>query len=227
MPSFLQFDSRMFFIYYYYYLLSLCGLFNLALGKYCQLSGYNLESQFFSFNDSIHNEYHLILCIDGKFIFDTKWTEIPWSQLFKFADKTLIISRTRRYALKSLPIYLPNIEFGGIFDISDNGADPIPISPLVSVPITDYWVEIRHDGLFVYHLPLLGTPTIINDSWQAGILVNEDYHYNNTDHENTLESSSLINNQLYSRLVDLLIFLKRLPSASYKNFLYNLNKLLT
>lgn len=215
-----------FIYYYYYYLLSLCGLFNIVMGRYCQLSGYNLENQFFSSNDSFHNEYHLILCIDGKFIFDTKWTEIPWSQPFRFADKTLVLSRTKQYALRSVPVYLPNVEVGGIFDVSEDGTESVPVSPLVSVPITDYWVEFRHDGLFAYHIPLLGTPTIIDDSWQAGILVNENYHYNNTVVKKTLESSERINNQLYSRLVDLLIFLKRLSSASFKNSLYKINKLL-
>lgn len=208
----------------YYFLL--CWFLKLAVGRYCQLSGYNLENQFSASNNSIFNEYHLILCIDGKFIFDTKWPEIPWSTPFKFADRTLVLSRSERYALRRVPIYLPNIEIGGLFDISDPDLDPIPITPLLSTPITNYWVEIRHDGLFVYHIPLLHTPTVMKEDWYANILVNESYHVDVSSAEKRPQSTGFINNRLYNRLIDLVVLQKKLSTDSLNKFLYKLNKLL-
>lgn len=207
--------------YIYYYFL-LCWLFNITESKYCQLSGYNLENQLTIVNSTLINEYHLILCIDGKFIYDTKWDEIPWGIPFRFAKKTLVLSRARLYAQRSVPIYLPNIEIGGIFEISQLDQTPSPISPLQSIPITDYWVELRNGGLLIYHIPLLNTPRSIKDNWHINILISEIYGDLKT--RKVRNSIETVESKLYSNLINVVLMLKKISIDSFNNFLYNLNK---
>lgn len=144
------------------------------LMRYCKVSGYLLENQIYFTGSKMVNEYHLVLCIDGKFIYDTRFPSIPWGTKFAFGDRTLAIARSKRYATRKKPIFPPYAPVAGIFDVG--GPDPIPLAPLQSRPITEYWIEIKSSRL-IAHVPILETPIISTDNWYANFSVTESYSY--------------------------------------------------
>ncbi|KAK6454441.1 uncharacterized protein RJT20DRAFT_136797 [Scheffersomyces xylosifermentans] len=179
-------------------------------GKKVPFTGYRLENQL-----NIKNwksEYHLLYCNDNKLIYDLALNDtIPWTIPISFSNtkkslnkNTLELARRKSFALRSLPIYLPNTLVGAMYSgfseeesndflrISGNDKNHETLTtPLLADNILLHWGELNSRLDFIVHVPLLSTPSVdsrrydprffdstVQNDWDKFISATESYSYN-------------------------------------------------
>ncbi|ABN67980.1 predicted protein, partial [Scheffersomyces stipitis CBS 6054] len=174
-------------------------------GKSLPFTGYRIENQINL--KSWNQEYHLIYCNDNKLIYDQSLnSSIPWAVPFSFSNtkkssnsNILVLARRKSFALREIPLFLPNTLVGALFCHDEKGAathddSGIPRrqsgTPLVAENFLLYWSELNYKLDFIVHIPLLGTPSIdskrynpqifnahFQQDWDKFISSSENYTY--------------------------------------------------
>lgn len=144
-------------------------------------TGYKVEYQLHL--RELSGSYHLLYCNDNKLINDIWLNDsIPWTKPIPFYTKdaignSLILARQRAFALRTVPIFLPNTLVGAMYyvdaakikqksalskesillSLSNNGFKSMP---LLAANILHNWCEVNYRFQFIYHIPILTTPTL-------------------------------------------------------------------
>lgn len=165
-------------------------------------TGYKVEYQL-NLKD-FNGDYHLLYCHDNKLIYDLNLNEtIPWTEPLNFSKtekaNPMILSRRKTFALRTLPIYLPNTLVGslyysnglGLFDSKNANQTSLESTPLLAANIMRNWVEVTYKMEMIYHVPILTTPGIDSkryrqgffeshdeNNWDKYISMSEDYNFN-------------------------------------------------
>lgn len=139
-------------------------------------TGYKIENQI-NLN-SLSNQFYLVYCRDNKLIYSLKLNDsIPWTVPITFSSQKstnknkLILARRKTFALRSIPLYLPQTLVGALFHVdqdvhSSNGLFPVgsinhPL-PLVADNIFNNWIQTNYKLQMILHVPILSTPNIDN-----------------------------------------------------------------
>ena len=169
-------------------------------------TGYKIEYQLNL--QRFEGSYHLLYCNDNKLLYDVNLNNsIPWTLPINFSSlssensNTLVLARRKSFALRSIPIFMPNTLIGSLY--YGEGLDNIQFKPLnntstlQSIPllasnIFRNWVELNYKLNFIYHVPILTTPGVdskrfnfgffesnkIENNWNKYISIQEEYNYN-------------------------------------------------
>ncbi|RCK67576.1 hypothetical protein Cantr_02807 [Candida viswanathii] len=197
-------------------------------------TGYKVEYQLNLQN--FHGEYHLLYCNDNKLLYDRSLNEtIPWTIPINFStsaaehSNTFILARRKSFALRSLPIFMPNTLIGSLYYGDDldniqfkplNKSSVLKSIPLMASNIFRNWVELDYKLNLIYHVPILTTPSVdskrfnfgffesnkLENNWDKYISALEDYSYN--------YDSRVMMRQMVDKALD------------HVNFLINTSKLL-
>lgn len=216
------------------FLVNLCLCVSVALAgtKLCpsQFSGYYLENRAQKINGLLKDEYYLVLCVDGKYIYEKGFETIPWTIPFDFGGKPLVLARVKEYALQSVPVFLPEALIGGIFEVIShpglaNGTiSTLPLAALVSSYISQYWLEIQRSSV-LYHIPLLHTPSPQESGWHNDIKVNEGYNYTTERKHRAKLATDLVSKTLPDNFISLINVQKQLSMDNFNRFVSHLHKL--
>ncbi|KAI5958294.1 hypothetical protein KGF57_002649 [Candida theae] len=150
--------------------------------------------------------YHLLYCNDNKLIYDLNLNDsIPWTKPIGFhrlnvGKGDFVLARRKSFALRSLPIFLPNTLVGSLycgdsltkFQMYNNTNSPLKSIPLIAANMLHNWCEVSYKLDLVYHVPILTTPGIDSkyysfgffdakrkgNDWDRYILMSEQYDYN-------------------------------------------------
>ncbi|EGW32980.1 uncharacterized protein SPAPADRAFT_136690 [Spathaspora passalidarum NRRL Y-27907] len=144
--------------------------------KNIPFTGYKIEYQLRL--NTFQCEYHMIYCNDNKLIYDMNLNDtIPWTHPIHFSktnrSNTLILARRKSFALRCIPIYLPNTLVGSLYynptsqPVTNN--TKLQSVPLVAANIHRSWIEMNYKLEFTYHVPLLTTPGIDSRRFQIGM----------------------------------------------------------
>ncbi|CAI5757990.1 unnamed protein product [Candida verbasci] len=154
-----------------------------------------------------HGSYHLLYCNDNKLIYDSSLNDsIPWTKPIdyytskSFNDSQIVVmSRRKSFALRKLPIYLPNSLIGSLYYGPElkqihllNSTNTVKSIPLMAANIFRNWMEVNYKFQFIYHVPILTTPGIDSkrfshgffesgkkeNDWDQYISIKEAYSYN-------------------------------------------------
>lgn len=168
-------------------------------------TGYKVEYQLNLY--SFKGDYHLLYCNDNKLLYDRNLNEtIPWTMPINFSSSstehsnTFILARRKSFALRSLPIFMPNTLVGSLYygeDLDNIQFKPLNTSsvlksiPLMASNIFRNWVEMNYKLNLIYHIPILTTPSVdskrfnfgffesnkVENNWDKYISIKEDYSY--------------------------------------------------
>ncbi|KAK6464721.1 hypothetical protein DFJ63DRAFT_312015 [Scheffersomyces coipomensis] len=171
-------------------------------------TGYKIENQIDL--KGFSNNYHLIYCNDNVLIYDLNLnSSIPWAQSLNFTNTVnsgkmnrLALARRKSFALRKVPVFLPNTLVGGLFYEDDKVArisntdvnisifqQPLKSIPLVADNLLDYWLEVDVKLDTILHIPVLSTPGIGSrrynaefmnykyDEWSKYISASESYSF--------------------------------------------------
>ncbi|RLV93027.1 hypothetical protein JA1_002786 [Spathaspora sp. JA1] len=104
---------------------------------------------------------------------------IPWTEHIQFSQtnrtNTLILARRKSFALRCLPIYLPNSLIGSLFyDPANKGnITNLHSIPLIASNIHTSWIEMNYKFDMIYHVPILTTPGIDSKRYQFGMFTQD------------------------------------------------------
>ena len=132
-------------------------------------------------------EYHLVSCHDNILIYDLSLNDtIPWTERIIFSGNEtsshlnqLILSRSKAYALRNTPLYVPNSFIGALF----HEGTPKSSFPLFADNFLQNWLEMTYKLDFILHIPIMSTPNIDNknyqhlDHWDTKVSISESYKY--------------------------------------------------
>lgn len=145
-------------------------------------TGYKIEYQLNL--QRFEGSYHLLYCNDNKLLYDVNLNNsIPWTLPINFSSlssensNTLVLARRKSFALRSIPIFMPNTLIGSLY--YGEGLDNIQFKPLnntstlQSIPllasnIFRNWVELNYKLNFIYHVPILTTPGVDSKRFNFG-----------------------------------------------------------
>ncbi|KAI5966382.1 uncharacterized protein KGF55_000691 [Candida pseudojiufengensis] len=156
--------------------------FDSILNPNVPFTGYKVEYQF-NLRRGRKGTYHLIYCNDNKLIYDMNLNDtIPWTKPVFFANnnqvsslstkENLIMARRKTFALRQIPIFLPNTLVGSINFLQSNlGSNETVYTsssihnsfksmPLLASNILRNWCETNYKLNLIYHVPILTTPNI-------------------------------------------------------------------
>ncbi|KAL6452757.1 hypothetical protein SBY92_000097 [Candida maltosa Xu316] len=170
-------------------------------------TGYKIEYQLNI--QTFTGQYHLLYCNDNKLLYDTNLNDtIPWTYPLNFSSSstsnnsnTLILARRKSFALRSIPLYMPNTLVGSLYygeELDNMQFRPLTNNtmlksiPLLASNVFRNWIEVNYKLDFIYHVPILSTPGVdskrfnfgffesnrVSNNWDKYISIREDYNYN-------------------------------------------------
>lgn len=197
-------------------------------------TGYKIEYQLNLYN--FHGDYHLLYCNDNKLLYDTSLNEtIPWTIPINFSSSaaehsnTFILARRKSFALRSLPIFMPNTLIGSLYYGDDldnmqfkplNKTSVLKSIPLIASNIFRNWVELNYKLNLIYHVPILTTPSVDSKRFNFGFFENSKVE-NNWDKYISLQED-------YSYKYDSRVFVRQAIDKAFEhiNFFINLSRLI-
>ena len=231
-------------MYYHWILLLFVSTIALSLPDQSQscitnekipFTGYKIEYQFNLYN--FHGDYHLLYCNDNKLLYDTSLNEtIPWTIPINFGSSaaehsnTFILARRKSFALRSLPIFMPNTLIGSLYYGDDldnmqfkplNKTSVLKSIPLIASNIFRNWVELNYKLNLIYHVPILTTPSVDSKRFNFGFFENSKVE-NNWDKYISLQED-------YSYKYDSRVFVRQAIDKAFEhiNFFINLSRLIS
>ncbi|CAK9438127.1 uncharacterized protein LODBEIA_P24310 [Lodderomyces beijingensis] len=184
-------------------------------------TGYKVEFQLQL--QPLKSSYHLLYCNDNKLIYDVNLNgTIPWTKPVTFyrhgnVEDNLILARRKTFALRSIPIFLPNTLVGSLYygdkltpSSNHNSTTTTTKSmPLIAANIFRNWCEINYKFQFIYHIPILTTPSIdskrysfgffdnkARNDWNKYISMSEDYNFDHDSRVSARRNFDMLVNQL-------------------------------